>query len=216
MSFKVGDSVKVKEGIMCPDNDSICIGGWQGRISDIEDDGIVEICWDSITLKQLPYKYIKKSEDEGLGWIEMYLSVDEIEPASPRDSEAQADDMAEEMENKFQWIGMDKEGERISKVIANADDADDEVDAWNNHLMQVLVFPFEAKVSEVQEKGPLNDGDMVRVQGIAEADDLYGILVDVQYGRKDFVFPLCDLTVRDRKSPNYTPVKDYCVWFANR
>jgi len=177
MPFKVGDSVKVKEGVMCPDDDSVCIGGWQGRISDIEDDGIIEICWDSITLKQLPHEYIKKCEVEGLGWAEMYLSVDEIDLASPRDSEAQADDMAEEMENKFQWIGMDKEGERISKVIANADD---EVEAWNNHFMQVLVFPFEAKVSEVQEKGPLNDGDMVCVQGIAEVDDLYGILVDVQ------------------------------------
>ena len=133
-----------------------------------------------------------------------------------RDSEAQAEDMAEEMEKKFQWLGMDKEGERISKVIANAGSADDEVEAWNNHLMQVLVFPFEAKVSEVQEKGPLNDGNMIRVQEIAEADDLYGILVNVQYGRKRFVFHMCDLDVRDRKSANYTPVQDYCVWFANR
>ena len=82
--------------------------------------------------------------------------------------------------------------------------------------MQVFVLPFEAKVSEVQEEGPLNDGDMVRVQGIAEADDLYGILVNVQYGRKRFVFPLCDLTVRDRKSAYYTPAQVYCVWFANR
>ena len=217
MSFKVGDSVKVKEGIMCPDDDSVHIGGWRGRIYDIEKDGgIVGIRWDSITLKQLSNEYIKKSEEEGFDWGEIYLSVDEIELASPRDSEAQADDMAEEMENKFQWIGTDKEDERISKVIANADDADDEVEAWNKHLIQVLVFPFEAKVSEFQVKGPLDEGDMVRVQGIAEADDLYGILVDVQYGRKHFVFPLCDLTVQDRKSANYTPVQDYCVWFANR
>jgi hypothetical protein len=120
------------------------------------------------------------------------------------------------MENKVQWIGMGKEGERISEVIANVDDADSEIEAWNNHLMQVLVFPFEARVSEVKETGPLSDGDMVQVQGIVEADDLYGVLVDVQYGRQHFVFPLCDLTVRDRKSANYTPVQDYCVWFANR
>ena len=54
----VSESITViKEGIMCPDDDSICIGGWQGIISDIEDDGIVEICWDSITLKQLPHEY---------------------------------------------------------------------------------------------------------------------------------------------------------------
>ena len=216
MAFKVGDSVKVKEGIMCPDDDSICIGGWQGRISDIEEDGIVGISWDSMTLKQLPDEYIRQSETEGLDWTKMYLSVDEIEPAQPRDSEAQAVAMAEEMENKVQWIGMGKEGERIAKVIAEADTADDEVEAWNQYLMQVLVFPFEAKVSEIQEKGPLNDGDLVKIQDIIEADDLYGLLVDVQCGRKHLVFPLCDLTVRDRKSANYTPVQDYCVWFANR
>jgi len=216
MRFKVGDSVKVREGIMCPDDDSVCIGGWQGRISDIEDDDIVEISWDSITLRQLPDEYVRQCENEGLGWAQTCLSVDEIEPAPPRDSEAQAVAVAEEMENTVQWIGMGKEGERITKVLADADDAYDAIKAWNKHLMQVLVFPFEAKVSEVQEKSPLNDGDMVQVQRIVEADDLYGLLVDVQYGRKDFVFPLCDLTVRDRKSANYTPVQDYCVWFANR
>jgi hypothetical protein len=50
MALNIGDSVKVKKGIMCPDNDSVCIGGWQGRISGIEDEGIVEICWDSMPL----------------------------------------------------------------------------------------------------------------------------------------------------------------------
>lgn len=216
MSFKIGDSVKVKEGIMCPDDDTVCIGGWQGRISDIGDDSIVGISWDSITLRQLPEKYIRQSENEGLDWTEMYLSVDEIEPAPTRDSEAQAAAMAEEMEDKFQWIDMGKEGERIAKVIAGVDDDYDAIKAWNDHLIQVLAFPFEAEVSEVQERGPLNDGDLVQVQGIVEADDLYGILVDVHFGRKHFVFPLCDLTIRDRKSVNYTPVQDYCVWYANR
>jgi len=216
MSFKIGDSVKVKEGVMCPDNESIRIGRWQGRISDEEEDGIVGISWDSITLRQLPEEYIRQSENEGLDWSQMYLSMDEIEPTRPRDSEAQAVAMAEEMQDKFQWIGMGKEGERIAEVIADVDTADDEVEAWNQYLMQVLTFPFEAKVSEFQAKGPLKDGDRVEVQGIVEADDLYGLLVDVQYGRKHFVFPLCDLTVRDKKSANYTPVQDYCVWFANR
>ena len=216
MTFKIGDSVKVKESIMCPDDDSVCIGGWQGRISAAEEDGMVGILWDSITLKQLPHEYIKNSEAEGLGWAEMYLSVDEIEPASPRDSQDEAETAAEEIGKKFQWAGTDDENERISKVIANADDEDEELEAWDKHLTRVLVLPFEAEVSEFQEKGSLNEGDKVQVRSINEADDLYGILVDVSCGRQRFVFPLCDLTVRDRKSANYTSVQDYCVWFANR
>jgi hypothetical protein len=201
---------------MCPDDDSVCIGGWQGRISDTGDDGIVEIFWDSVTLRQVPDEYIRQSEAEGLDWSKMCLSVDEIQSARPRDSEAQAVAALEEIENTAQWMDMGKQGERITKVLADAQDAEDEIEIWNRHLTRVLVFPFEAKVSEVQERGPLDDGDLVKVHGIAEADDLYGILVDVKYGRRHFVLPLCDLTVRDRKSANHTPVHDYCVWFANR
>jgi hypothetical protein len=201
---------------MCPDDDAVCICGLQGRISYIEDYGIIEISWDSVTLRQLPDEYIRQSEIEGLGWAQMCLSVDEIELASPRDSEAQAIAVAEEIENKVEWFDLGKEGEHISKVLADAEDGDDEFEAWNKHPLQVLVFPFKAKVNEVQDRGPLNDGDLVQVQGIVETDNLYGILVDVHYGRKHFVFPLCDLTVRDRKSADYAPVHDYCVWFANR
>ena len=211
MPFKIGNSVKVKEGVMCPDNDSLCIGGWQGRIFEIED--VIGIRWDSITLNQLPVDYIKESEEEGLDWAEMYLSLDEIEPASPRDTEEKVDEIREQMEAWFYWIGEGKEGERILKVVA---DAEDEEEAWKEHLEIILSFPFDAEISEPQDKGPLDDGDQVQVKDIAEADEHYGVLVNVTRGRERFVFPLCDLTVRDRKAANYTPVKDYCVWFANR
>ena len=213
MPFKIGDSVKVKKGVMYPDNDSVSIAGWQGRVFETEDDGIIGIRWDSVTLKQLPHEYIKESEEEGMDWAEMYLSADEIEPASPRDSEEAADQLKEEMESTSSWLGDGEEGERILKVIS---DADDEIEAWNDHLAKVLTFPFDAEVSEPQDRGPLKCGDHVQVKGFSEADDLYGVLVNVTRGRERFVFPLCDLTVLDKKSPNYRPVKDYCVWFANR
>lgn len=211
MPFKIDDSVKVKKNVMCPDYESLCLGGWQGRIFEIED--VVGIRWDSITLNQLPLEYIRHSEQEGLDWSEMYLSADEIEPASPRDSEEEVDEILEEMESKYYWLGEGEEGERILQVIGDAEDA---TRAWHCHLSQMLRFPFEAEVSESQDEGPLEEGDKVQVQGISETDDLYGVLVDVTCGGKHYVFPLCDLTVRDRISPNYMPVKDYCVWFANR
>jgi len=216
MMFKIGDSVKVKADVRCPDDDSVCIGGWQGRICAVEkDEDIVGTRWDSITLEQLPVDYIQKSEEQGLDWTEMYLSADEIEAASPRDSETTARKVREEMESKFFWLGQGKEGERIFMVIGNAEEGE-EMEAWDIYLKQVLVFPFEAKVTEPQDRGPLDYGEQVQVQSIAEADDPYGILVHVVRGKKRLVFPLCDLTPLDQKSPNYTPVRDYCVWFANR
>ena len=36
MPFKIGDSVKVKARVMCPDDDSVCVAGWQGRIFEID------------------------------------------------------------------------------------------------------------------------------------------------------------------------------------
>jgi hypothetical protein len=212
MKFTIGDSVKVKRGIQCPDDKSVDVSGWQGRIFDIEDD-LIGIRWDSITLKHVPEKYIKNSEEDGFDWTELYLSADEVEPALPRDLEGDAESFAEKIAGKALCFGTGKEGERILKVI---DGAEDEVEAWNSHLNTVLTFPFEAEISEPQDRGSLKYGDSVTVLGISGTDDLYGILVDITYGRKRYVFPLCDLNALDKNSKNYTPVKDYCVWFANR
>lgn len=75
---------------MCLDYESLCIGSYQGRVFEIEED-IIGIRWDSVTLKQLPQEYIKHSEEDGLDWAKMYLSSNEIESAYPRDSEETAD-----------------------------------------------------------------------------------------------------------------------------
>ena len=32
LRFKKGDSVKVKDGVMWPDYEELCLAGWQGRI----------------------------------------------------------------------------------------------------------------------------------------------------------------------------------------
>jgi hypothetical protein len=211
MPFKIGDSVRVKDGVMCPDDESVCIGGWQGRIFEIED--AVGIRWDSVTLKEIPVDYIQRSEEEGLGWSEIYLSPDEIESVKPRDSKNTADRVRKEMESLYSWLGEGEEGERIFSVIANTDDP---LEGWNVYLTRTLKFPFDAVVSESQDAGSLKYGAKIKVLKIEEMDDAYGILVVVSDGQNHDVFPLCDLTVRDKKSSNFLPVQDYCVWYANR
>ena len=82
MAFKEGDIVKVKQGVIDPDFGGD-IGGWQGKISEVDGD-IVCIDWDSITLSNCPDEYIQRSEEDGLDWEQMYLSIEDIEIAIPR------------------------------------------------------------------------------------------------------------------------------------
>lgn len=216
MAFSIGDSVKVKAGVKSPDDDSLSIAGWQGRLSDIdEDEDTIGIQWDGITLDEMPPGFIKHSEIEGLDWAEMYVGVDEIELAPPRDSETEAKRAREALHSRYRWFDGGDEGERISAVIADTDE-DGELDAWVEHLSRTLSFPFDAKVAEHLDWGPLELGNRVSVQGLDEADESFGVLVNVTRGDERMVFPLCDLTVLNKKSPCYLPVEDYSVWFANR
>ena len=85
MSFSVGDSVVVKPGVIDPDFENN-IGGWQGRIEEIDDEGWISIRWDSETLKQMPEELINQCEDENLDWEQMTLSINDIQNAPEPDS----------------------------------------------------------------------------------------------------------------------------------
>ena len=118
--------------------------------------------------------------------------------------------------HSWSWLG--EEGKRIQEVLAGVDEEEEmeALEAWRNYLGKNLIFPFDARVSEHQERGPLQLGDKVSVKKISMVDDLYGIIVELRHGRKKYDFPLCDLEVVARDSADYQAVKDYCTWFANR
>ena len=219
--IKIGDSVVVKPGVDDPDL-GIDIGGWQGRVLDIQpgegDITLVHIQWDSITLKHMPDSAIEQCEEQGLGWTEMFLDIREVEAALPRDSGADVAGVADALSDKFAWSYLGEQGRRIRQVLMGVD-AEDDMDmlgAWEEYLEENLSFPFEAEVDEYQERGPLQAGDHVKVTEIGLVDDLYGVIVDLRRGRRKYAFPLCDLRVIDEHSPNYQIVDDYRTWFANR
>lgn len=84
--FEIGDCVLVNKGVIDPDfkND---IGGWQGRVKEPEEDGIVVVAWDSVTLKQMGMESIVRCEMENLDWEVTGLSVSELSEARCRDTE---------------------------------------------------------------------------------------------------------------------------------
>jgi hypothetical protein len=220
LELKKGDSVVIKKGIKDPDS-GVDIGGWQGRITEEkqeEDETIICVAWDSMTLKNMPKPFLEESEVGGLDWRVMYVGIEDVQAAQPRDTQMDVQKAVKEIEGNIGWLGIGEEGKRIQKVLAGAD-IDDEIgtlDAWDEYLEENLTFPFEAEVSEYQERGPIRAGDKLTVMSITDVDEMYGLIVGVKRGHESYDFPLCDLTVVGNESSNKQIVKDYAVWFANR
>ena len=72
------------------------------------------------------------------------------------------------LEDKHAWDSLGKEGEGIRQVLQDVPSDDDEaaLEAWDKHLRQVLTFPFQAEVKELQERGPLRMDDRITVEKI--------------------------------------------------
>lgn len=96
---------------------------------------------------------------------------------------------------------------------------------WEIWLGTQLSFPFEVKREEdgddafftaVASHQPFRLGHTMNVLGIEGDDDHYGILINVREGKRTGCVPLCDVEVTSRSDPNFWPVREYVVWFANR
>jgi len=96
--IKIGDLVKVKKGINSPDQEGICMEGWQGEVFEkTEDkDGIplISVEWDSITLENMPESYIEQGKKEKLNNSIMTLEIDEVELVEARDNKEDVKDMS--------------------------------------------------------------------------------------------------------------------------
>lgn len=211
-------SVVVKAGVKEVET-GIEMGGWQGRITEVdEDNDIITIDWDSITLRALPPDYIAASEEEGLRWDQYFLSHSDVEPAPVRDTEADVKAAFNELHHQYLWADLGPEGKVIQAVLQDVD-PDDELAAlraWEAHLRKALTFPFKAEVAESQDRGPLQAGDKVVVRCIAEVDDFRGIWVEIQSRYGISLFPLCDLEVIKKRSLMHDRLQAYVVWYANR
>lgn len=217
MTFKIGDAVVVKAGVEDPDLGAD-LGGWQGRISELEDDQVC-IDWDSITLRAMDASMITQCEQEGLDWSQMYLSTLEIDLAKPRDTKKDVENAIDEIGDQFAWVGLGEEGVRIQKVLSGIDPEDtvSALKAWKQYLDAKLKFPIKAEVVEVMIAGSLSEGNKVVINGIQEfIDELTGIFAIVSYEGESSLFPLADLEVLDRNSDNYQLIKDYVIWYANQ
>jgi len=219
MDFRIGDSVKIVKGTRCPGYEKLIIGGWQGRVIDLESetesfDKLVGIKLDSVSLNKLPEEYIAESEEEGIDYTEVYLFPDEIEAAKPRDTLEEATQLSETLAKKYKWFALGSQGRRIMQVLKriDGDDIYDEDEAWWEFLRYKLRFPFKAVINDEHEKLPLGTAvSVIRLKKITGE----GIVLEVQHQYKRYEILLCDIDVESQSNRNYQHVWDYNVWYQN-
>ena len=99
MKLSVGDSVKVNPWVIDPDFD-FDISGWQGRVEEIFDSGLVLIRWDSVTLAKMPLGLVIQCENENFDWELMALDGADIHSVRERDSTADTHNAAMRIRHK--------------------------------------------------------------------------------------------------------------------
>lgn len=62
----------------------------------------MEIEWDSITLKQMPGKFIRASLDGDYEYCLMWLEENEVEPAEPRDLPQDVNEAVSELNEQYE------------------------------------------------------------------------------------------------------------------
>lgn len=221
--MKLGDSVIVKQGVKEPDLKEFEIGGWQGRVVEIDtksdkDNILITIEWDSLTLKQIPSNYIEQSEREGFGWNNMTLYESELEKIKPRDKEESVKQAQNILSDKHHWDSLGDEGIRISKVLdkVNPHDEMECLQKWVEYLDNELTFPIHAIVSDSEDNWLIKSRDKVIIKALPHIVDMYGIIASIRLNGEKYEFPLCDLEAIDKTKIDFQLIEDYRTWFANR
>lgn len=223
MILKIGESVIVKQGIKEPDSEEFEIGGWQGRVIEIDkesnkDNILITIEWDSLTLGQLPSKYIQESEMDGLDWKSIVLYGSDVDIAIPRDKKGDVKNMQDKLSEKYYWASLGEEGNRISKILDGVNPKNEMkcLQKWDSHLDSKLTFPFQAIVTNSEDNWIIKEDDKLLVKSLTHFVDTYGIIAKINRDGEKFEFPICDLEVLNKDTENYQLIEDYKTWFANK
>lgn len=96
---------------------------------------------------------------------------------------------------------------------------------WPEWLAKNLTFPFTVSREEDEDdayfapgaaKAPFRLGHKMEVLELAEEDVGQGVMVKVREKGQFGYVPLANLQVKPRTNPNFWPVREYVIWFANR
>ncbi len=108
----IGDSVKIKKGVIEPYEGNFDLSGWQGRITGTDyyecgccghKDPLYVIRFDSITLRQMPEAYILEMVEIGFDFADTEIAVKDVVRVAPRDTEEETELLRKELFIKYDW-----------------------------------------------------------------------------------------------------------------
>jgi hypothetical protein len=221
VKFAKNDAVRVRFGVKVPDFSDIPLGGWAGKITEVEDGSppTYLIRWNQSTLSKMHPIYRNRCERDGFDYEEMWLSGDDLELDS-------GGPLVLEKPTKIVTppLSMEDEEDRIRVVFGlTRDDLLPSVDdaslrKYYKYLAANLKFAFEATWERESGMG----ARLVKVTICSLArfkddpcwvDETYGIICSAKTDRGCEV-PLAQLEkVKDK--PNQQLVDDYRFWFWN-
>lgn len=215
--FPIGSSVRVRLPVQSLYDRKTNMLGWEGRVEEAfyneNEQVIYELSFDSLTMAQMPMKFIKKAIKQEEDFQTVELLEDQLEASVPRDEEEDAFAAYRKTLHEHQWAFLRNpvQEKRLKNILLAYPRKSDE-ENWAHYLEQHLVFPFNAKT-----KGAFfsDSGIKVKVLGMEDVvDEEYGQVVEIKIKgeRNARGYLLIDLKTESRFDKNYQLLEDYFTW----
>jgi hypothetical protein len=213
----VDDAVRVKAGTTDSDFPDIPLGGWSGRVEDVdasESPPMYLVEWNDFTLTHMHPVYQVRCDRDDLDWHTCWLTEAELEPA---------DDTPAAMEQPTKItprpLRLNAPEDRIRKIFGLT--SDDQIPAvdhehvtlYQAYLSQELSFPFQAEAWEGPSplEGRVRTVTVMRLAAVEANDWQDGILAEGSVDGETVVLPLAQVV--SPRSASRRLLQDYCFWF---
>jgi hypothetical protein len=218
--FTVGTSVRVKAGTKDPDYVDIPLGGWAGKVLDVDHRGGTRsylIEWDRHTLEEMHPIYRKRCDRDDLEVERAWLDEDDLEP-----SNGAVVPMEQPTQIVTRALRPRDQDDRIRAIFGlTSDDPLPTVSAehlrrYQRHLATHLAFPFQARY-RVDDCAFEDRSYLVSVLGLLDPDDCDqedGLLCEATREGESAQLPLTEVEATINLH-NRGLLEDYAYWFIN-
>ena len=217
--FSVGNCVRVKPGTTVPDFTDIPLGGWAGRVSEVDQRSnppTYSVEWNRYTLDHMHPVFRNRCERDGLTLESMWLAETDLELDNGEPAVIE-----QPTRIAIRPLTKNDQDDRIRAIFALTSNDPlplanlENLRRYARYLKTQLSFPFQAKY--FVETGPFQQSEyLVTVEGLLDADDCdeEGVLCEAKQHGEFFELALADLEVR-RDRHNRQLIEDYSYWFGN-